>query len=271
MSAADLYLEGNLSAAIDAISEEIRDEPNSASKRAFLVELLCFAGDFERADKQLNTLVSLDAKAALTASTWRQLVRAAQTRRDVFENSCVPELIDAPTPGVQRSLSLLVALQEKNTIEIEKLTATIDTENKSDNKNTLLINQREVSDWRDLDDLQAGILEVLASNGKYFWVDFSQVIELSFSAPERPIDLLWRKATIMLTNGTEGEVFIPAMYPSLGEDDEGIKLGKRTEWQNERGLIRGRGLRTWLVGDEAQTIMEIESIANQELVEKARA
>lgn len=271
MNAADLYLEGKLSAAIDAIAEEIRDEPNSASKRAFLVELLCFAGEFERADKQLNTMVSLDAKAALTASTWRQLVRAAQTRRDVFENNCVPELIDAPTPGIQRALSLLVALQEKNTDEIKKLSGSIDGESKTENKNTLLINQQTVVDWRDLDDLHAGVLEVLASNGKYFWVDFSQVVEINFSAPERPIDLLWRKATIMLTSGTEGEVFIPAIYPSQSDDDEGTKLGRKTEWQDESGLIRGRGLRTWLVGDEAQTIMEIESVTNEELVEKARA
>jgi len=271
MSAADLYLEGKLSEAITAISEEIRDEPNSPSKRAFLVELLCFAGDFERADKQLNTLVSLDAKAALTASTWRQLVCAAQTRRDVFESACVPELIDAPTPGIQRALSLLVALREENTSEIKKLTKTIDVESKVENKNTLLINQQVVGDWRDLDDLHAGILEVLASNGKYFWVDFSQVVELNFSPPERPIDLLWRKATLMMTNGSEGEVFIPALYPSRNDDDDATKLARKTEWQDESGLIRGRGLRTWLVADEALTIMSIQSVANEELVEKARA
>ncbi len=271
MNAADHYLEGNLSAAIEAIAEEIRDEPNNAAKRAFLVELLCFAGDFERADKQLNTMVTLDAKAALTASTWRQIILAAQIRKDVFESACIPEVIETPTSAIEKSLALLVAVHEKSPKDISKYLGVEETPSNDNAHNTLLINRQAVTDWRDLDDLNANILEVLASNGKYFWVDFSQVIELEFYKPERPIDLLWRKANIMLTNGTEGEVFIPALYPGSADDDDATKLGRKTEWQDEHGVFRGRGLRTWLVGDDAKTIMEIDSVANEALVERATA
>ncbi|VAW45393.1 Protein of avirulence locus ImpE [hydrothermal vent metagenome] len=257
LSAKDCYLEGNLTAAISAISEEISNEPNNANKRAFLVELLCFNGDFDRADKQLNALVILDPSVALSVGTWRQLIRAAQTRYDVYESGAIPEVIEAPTPRIQDSLALLLALRENRTDDCAKLISKID----SKPNHEYSINNQLVNGLRDLDDINAGIFEVMASNGKYFWVDFSQVIELHFSPPERPLDLLWRKATISLINGTEGEVFIPSIYHG-SKNDDAMKLGKKTDWVEHNSVINGQGLRTWLVGDEDLSIMDITSIIN---------
>jgi len=259
LSAKDCYLEGDLTAAIDTIADEIRDEPGNANKRAFLVELLCFNGDFERADKQLNTLVTLDTQLALTVGTWRQLIRAAQTRCDVYDSGAIPEVIETPTPRIQNSLALLLALRENRTNDYVALIAKIDTETTSDGYN---INGQIVNDLRDLDDVNAGVLEVLASNGKYFWVDFSQVIELHFSPPERPLDLLWRKASLTLINGTEGEVFIPTIYHGTNSDDDAAKLARKTDWLEHEGVVRGQGLRTWLVGDHDLSIMDISSFVN---------
>jgi len=259
LSAKDCYLEGRLTAAIAAIAEEIRSEPNNANKRAFLVELLCFNGDFERADKQLNTLVTLDPNVALTVGTWRQLIRAAQARCDVYDSGAIPEVIERPTPRIQNSLALLLAQRENRTNDCAELIAKIEAETTSEGCH---INGQLVGDLRDLDDVNAGVLEVLASNGKYFWVDFSQVIELHFSPPERPLDLLWRKASLTLTNGTEGEVFIPAVYHGIKNDDDATKLGRKTHWLEHESVVRGQGLRTWLVGDDDLSIMDITSLAN---------
>jgi len=263
-TAIEYYQEGNLTAAIEAIADEIRNEPNNANKRAFLVELLCFQGDFERADKQLNTLVTLETQAALMVGTWRQLIRAAQLRQDVYDSGCIPDVIEVPTPAIENALALSVALRDDKATDITALIAGIDEKAVAAQYR---INDNNVQDWRDLDDMNASILEVLASNGKYFWVDFSQVVELQFSAPERPLDLLWRKANITLTNGTEGEVFIPAMYPLAEDSDDATKLGRKTQWVEHNGLVRGQGLRTWLVGDEALSIMEFETMSNPALLE----
>jgi type VI secretion system protein ImpE len=256
VSAKDYYLQGDLTAAISRACDEIREEPNSALKRVFLAELLCFSGDLERADKQLNTLVVLDPQTAITVGIWRRLIRAAQVRCDVYESGSIPEVIDKPTTRIKNALELLLATRDQRSDRIDSILSAIEAVATPQGFN---INGQAVSDWRDLDDIHCGILEVMGGNGKYFWIDFEQIVELEFSAPERPLDLLWRKAQLRLTSGTDGEVFIPTTYPSLANDDDQIRLGRKTQWPEVNGVFRGQGLRTWLVGEQDLSIMEIES------------
>ena len=56
MPATQLFKSGQLDEAIEALGAEVRDNPTDAQRRAFLFELLCFAGKFDRAEKQLGVL-----------------------------------------------------------------------------------------------------------------------------------------------------------------------------------------------------------------------
>jgi len=56
MSPQELYRAGRLTDAIKALSAELRDNPTDIRRRTFLFELLCFAGEYDRADKQLEVL-----------------------------------------------------------------------------------------------------------------------------------------------------------------------------------------------------------------------
>jgi predicted component of type VI protein secretion system len=51
MNPTELYCQGRLNDAIQALSAELRDHPTDTRRRTFLFELLCFAGEYERADK----------------------------------------------------------------------------------------------------------------------------------------------------------------------------------------------------------------------------
>ena len=64
MTATELYKAGKLSEAIQAISAEVREHPTDVRRRTFLFELLCFAGDFGRAEKHLNVLAEGGPDAA---------------------------------------------------------------------------------------------------------------------------------------------------------------------------------------------------------------
>jgi type VI secretion system protein ImpE len=116
-------------------------------------------------------------------------------------------------------------------------------------------------DLRDLDDLTANVLEVIAASGSYYWIGFDQVVSLDFHAPERPRDLIWRRASIEVADGPEGEVFIPALYmPPPGEVPRtDHRLGRVTEWvgDEESGPILGVGQRCWLVGDTDRPLMDL--------------
>lgn len=254
-SAQTHFRNGDLQAALAAISEELRTDPGHLGKRTFLAELLCIQGEFERADRQLEILLSLDQQALLTVGTWRQLIRAAQARHEVFTQGRVPDMVDAPSPRIRTLLDIGLALREGRAAEAA---AAADALEQARAPCPVVANGSAVDDLRDLDDLCAGILEVLSTTGKYYWVDMEQVESLRFQRAERPLDQLWRRARLILRDGTDGEVFIPAIYP--GAEDDAARLGRRTDWQDLGGLVRGQGLRTWLVGDEAVPLSEIDSI-----------
>ena len=257
LSAEEYFQQGQIDLAVSAAAERVKKMPNDEQARTFLVELLCVQGDLERADTQLNALMTLKPDLALAVATWRQLIHAAQARLDVYQLKAKPEIIEEPTRAIKNALDILLALDEKDEERLSMLVPQIDDEPQV---NQFFINSNEPAILRDLDDITANIFELLGTNGKYFWVDFSQVVELRLEKPSRILDILWRKANVVLTNGTEGEVYIPATYP-LSNSDEAI-LGKKTQWHQSFSLYQGIGLRTWLCGDEEITINDIESLRN---------
>lgn len=252
----DYYQQGNLTQAIRELSKELAVKPSDAAKRAFLVELLCIKGDLERADDQLDILASLEPDKVLTTGTWRQLIRAAQMRKEVYEKGRTPDVVDDPTSRIKSLLNIQIGLRENDIESVEGQTKDLENGRESC---SAIVNGTMVDDVRDLDDTCAGVLEVMATNGQYFWVDFSQISTLEFEPPKRPLDILWRKASIVLHKGTEGEVFIPSIYATPTDDEEAL-LGRKTEWIEDGGLVRGIGQRNLLVGDQSVPIMEIESI-----------
>ena len=65
MSQAKALLDaGQLGAAIEELTREVKANPTDTSRRIFLFELLCLAGDLDRAEKQLDVVGSADAQAA---------------------------------------------------------------------------------------------------------------------------------------------------------------------------------------------------------------
>jgi type VI secretion system protein ImpE len=117
-------------------------------------------------------------------------------------------------------------------------------------------------DFRDVDDLHAGFFEVLTTTGKYYWIPTERVASIEFEAPRRPRDLVWRRASMVVTDGPDGVVYLPALYDSGTADigDE-LKLGRATSWIDEQtGPVRGIGQRVFLIGDDAQPIMELATL-----------
>lgn len=57
-TAVSLYREGRLQAAVDELSKQLRRQPENTKMRSFLFELLCFAGEFKRAESQLDVLAA---------------------------------------------------------------------------------------------------------------------------------------------------------------------------------------------------------------------
>ena len=115
----------------------------------------------------------------------------------------------------------------------------------------------------------AAHIEVLTTTGKYFWIPTASITELEFRKPERQRDLLWRRAHLSIHDGPDGEVFVPAIYCSR-EATAAQRLGHVTDYDSsEGGPSFGRGLREYLLGEEAKTILELGRIRFPERARQA--
>ena len=259
MNVQECFEAGKLAEAIEASLAEVKQNPTDATRRAYLCDLLCYSGDLERADKQLDTMTLQDPEAVMGISLFRQLIRAEQARRDFYENGRVPEVLDDPTPMQQLELRAHIELREGNhSAAMDLLTEA--EELRPPSKGTC--DGVEFSEFRDLDDRASSSLEVYTPNGKYYWIPLERIDSIIFRPPQFPRDLMWRAARMVVQDGPEGEVYVPVLYcGSHASEENQIKLGRATDWIGEEGQpICGVGQRTFLVGEEDKPILSIANL-----------
>jgi type VI secretion system protein ImpE len=260
VSAHELFRAGKLTEAVAAAADEVKKHPSDTARRLLLAELLCFTGDLERADKHLDAASGGDPQSMTWIIAFRQLIRAEQARQGFHSEGRLPSFLGQPEGALRLLLEASVqtrggdaaaaaALLEQAEAERPKVTGTCDGQ--------------AFADFRDLDDQTCCVLEVLTVKGDYYWVPFDRVESVDFRAPERPRDLLWRTAHLVVRDGPDSEVFLPALYPgAAAEADDPTRLGRATDWRGGDGApVRGVGQRTFLVGEEARTIMELKTLA----------
>lgn len=264
MDAAELYRAGNLAQAIQEATAAVRKKPADIVPRGFLSELLCIAGNLDRADAQLEIVTNQQPEAIAGVSLMRQLIRAARSRQEFFDAGRVPEVLSEPTPSVRKSLEAQALLRSGDSVGAAKLLQDVE-ETRPKVSGTMTVAGeagKTFADLRDLDDLACSVFEVLTSTGKYYWVPMENVVSLSPRKPERPIDLLWLPAEMSVKNGPDGVVYIPSIYGGTALDgDASLLLGRATEWdESTADIVRGTGLRMFLMDDADLSPFELGEI-----------
>lgn len=258
-SAREHFEAGELQAAIQTMNAEVRAKPGDVDKRGFLAELLCFDGKLERADKMLDLMGTQDPAAALGLSLFRQQIRAEMIRREFFGEGRVPEFLGDVPAHAKLHLEASILFRDGDVAGAAKLLAEAEDQRP---KVSGKCNGDAFEDLRDLDDFTAGFFEVLTSTGKYYWIPTERVGTIEMHRPERPRDLIWRRASMDVNDGPDGEVFLPAIYFTPGvEVDERTLLGRVTDFVGGDGEpVRGVGQRSFLIGNDAMPILEIQSL-----------
>jgi type VI secretion system protein ImpE len=258
-SAGALFRAGRLDDAVAAANAAVRKAPADPGPRMLLAELLLFQGNLERADTLMDALTAMEPGLALQAAAFRQLVRAEQARRQIWTEGRVPEFLGEPSPHLRRMLAALVTLRAGDAAEAMRLLDEAEA-----NRPPAAGREGDVpfTDFRDADDLCSGFFEVLTTTGKCFWVPTERVALVEFHAPERPRDLFWRRASMSVRDGPDGDVYIPTIYVGdQAEQPDPIRLGRATDWVGGEGApMRGLGQRVFLVGDEGRGVMELTTL-----------
>jgi type VI secretion system protein ImpE len=258
-----LFREGNLADALTAANAAVRKAPTDIGARVLLAELLAFSGNIDRADVVLDACADLDPTAAIVVAEFRQLLRGELARRQLFSDGRVPEFLGEPTAAQRSSLSAIVALRNGDLPEAAKLAGEAE-EARVHPAGTA--GGTAFNDMRDADDLLASCFEVITTTGKYFWIPPERVLLLEFHKAKRPRDLFWRRATMQVADGPDGEVYLPALYPpttgTAAAMTDALRLGRATDWHQagDGGPTLGLGAVTILVGEEALTWLEMDKV-----------
>lgn len=253
MNANELYKAGKLQDAIAAQTQEVKSNPGDQSRRLFLFEMLVFAGEIDRARKQLDVLKYDEMELESAVASYRKLLDSEEKRRKLFSQGLKPEFLAEAPEHLQLRLEAVNRLREKQPAEAAKLLEEASAKAPAIKGQ---LNGKPFDSLRDADDLFGGVLEVLAQ-GNYYWLPLEQIETLAMKPPRYPRDLIWIPARLDL-EASSGEVFLPAIYPGTYErPDEQLKLGRGVDWQGAEGEpVRGVGLRMFLAGDADINILE---------------
>ncbi|HKW98164.1 MAG TPA: type VI secretion system accessory protein TagJ [Bryobacteraceae bacterium] len=230
MRAQELLQAGKLDEAVQALGAELRDNPTDARRRTFLFELLCFAGDYQRAEKQLDVLASDGQSAEMGAMLYRAALHAERIRQAIFEKRDYPSTGPAPEAPAAGAL-----------------------------------NGRPFTFFADADPRLGARLEVFAA-GDYLWIPLEHISSIEIQAPKRLRDLLWSPAIVRTARAFKGkelgEVLLPVISPlSWKHPDSQVRLGRSTEWQDDgTGAIVPAGQKMFAVDDDEIPILEIRHL-----------
>ena len=228
MNARALFQAGKLNEAVQALGVEVRDNPTDVQRRTFLFELLCFQGEYDRAEKHLHVLADATPDAKMGAVLYFSALHAERLRRETFQKKDFPSV--AATPN--------------------------------DRPGTL--NGKVFESFEDADPRVGARLEVFAA-GAYLWLPLAHVESIETEAPKRLRDLLWLPALVRTGpafKGTElGEVLLPVLAPdSFRRSDDSIRLGRATEWVEVDGQAVPFGQRVFDKDGEEIPLLEIRKV-----------
>jgi type VI secretion system protein ImpE len=227
MTARELYQAGKLNEAVQALNAELRNDPTDVRRRTFLFELLCFAGEYDRAAKQLAILAEGNQQADMGSLLYRAALHAERARHEMFEKK------EFPTGAAPQAVS-----------------------------GTL--NGKPFENLEDGDSRIGARLEVYAA-GSYLWIPFQHIESIEIQPPKRLRDMMW--ATALVRTGPSfkalemGEVLLPVLCPfSFKHPDDNVRLGRSTVWEESEGEVYPAGQKVLLADDEDIPFLEIRKI-----------
>ncbi len=90
ITAKELFAAGRVREAEKVLTAYLREHPSDKAQRTFLFELLCFAGEYARAEKQLAVLAGGSVESETGAIVYYAALHAEKTRQELFEKQAFP-------------------------------------------------------------------------------------------------------------------------------------------------------------------------------------
>jgi len=248
--------EGDLTAALKLLQDEVRQHPATANLRVFLFQLLSVLGDWERARTQLGVAADLDAKTLAMVQMYREALSCEQLRAEVFGGRKSPVIFGEPDEW----LALLIeSLLSKSGPEASESLRARAFEAAPPSAGSI---DGQPFEWIADADMRLGPVCEAVINGRYYWLPFSRLSRIDLEAPADLRDVVWMPAHFQFANGGESVGVIPTRYAgSEGDQDPLVRLSRKTVWAEEGpGMFTGRGQRILTTDTGEHPLMDVRSI-----------
>lgn len=244
------------------ITRQIQANPTSADLRAAFVQLLCLAGNWARAQTQLQSWLALAPQAQPTVTLLQQAIAGEQQRAAVLNGEAQPQL---PGSAWHWCETLLAALRADSAGDHARATALRNAAREQAKANPGQLQQQDRQTdfaWLMDGDSRFGPVCEAIANGRYYWIPFAAIREMTFQAPASVTDLIWRHTRVELVDGSEQICQIPLRYPLQQGADERYLRASVTEWQaiDTDDHFIGHGQKMWLSEGAEVPLLTLQQI-----------
>ena len=249
--------EGNLEAALSAAKGAVRDNPGDGDARAQLFQLFCLNGEWDRADAQLEALMT---SANIQAPIWKQfqiLMRLERQRIDYHEKAEAPAIVGDPEDWMAPFAKAFELHQSGDVAGGAALRAEAldDATSPSGHVGDVAF------EWlMDGDSRYGPMLEAfLPTEGDYCWVPFSTLTSVRVEKPSQVNHFVWIPAHFTWNDGRVLHGYIPTRYHgSESASDPNLVLARGTEWVDAGAdVFTGVGQRMLLSADDDFPLLEV--------------
>ncbi len=258
MNPKDLIRAGNLTDAREVLTAEVKNAPSDVSKRVLLFQVLAFCGEWDKAERHLDVVVSLQPSSETGVQAYKNLVHAEKERQQVLARKSLPGFLN----GAPAYLDAYFAAWEKLTQKKVKDARALYREADGLRPPVMgTIKGRDFEGFNDTDAFLSAFLEAMVHD-RYIWIPFEALRELSIQKPADLFDLLWAQARIVTWEGMALNCCVPVLYPdSCSHKDDRVKLGRMTDWKPLGGsFATGLGQHVFGVGGEEMAILELGEV-----------
>jgi type VI secretion system protein ImpE len=254
LSAEERFKSGDLTGAIAAQVAAVKSKPADPDERFFLVGLLAFAGERDRAITHLDVLSRLDKEYVPLSALFRSLLEADEERKRVHQGEHRPGLPSEGAADTEQRLALAAALAAQDLKASREIVSHLAEAEPVRGE----LNGQGFESITNTDDVLGPTLEVFAG-GRCLWLPLANVRRLTVREPRSILDLLWKEAELADSTGAESVVHLPTRYVgSEDSTDDNVRLGRATEWADVEGLVfRGSGQNTFEYAAQGAGVEEI--------------
>lgn len=249
--------DGDINGALSRAKAAVRDSPGDPEARARLFQMFCLDGEWDRAEAQLDALMT---SSAVQAPIWKQfqiLMRLERQRRESHETAAAPAIVGNPQDwmaGFAKAFELHqsgdiaggAALREGALADAPAAGGSCDGVE---------------FDWLMDGDARYGpMLEAfLPTEGDYCWIPFSALTSLRIEEPSQINHFVWAPAHFTWSDGRVLHGFVPTRYVgSESSGDPAHALARGTDWVDAgSGVFTGRGQRVLMSADDDFPLLDI--------------